>query len=160
MASYIFYEPFSFEIEPSLSKQYKSGCNASRPLARPVRSFEPRLDLHENIEKNLVTATFELPGFSKEDVQLNFQNGKLTVSAETKKSEDRADTGYSSRERLYGKFSRTLQLPQGVQDEHIKASMENGLLIVRFPKTLPENAPKKIVIQASDKEDYDTDFNL
>jgi len=165
MASYIFYEPFSFEIErilndPSLSKKGKAGCNASRPLARLVRSFEPRLDLHENAEKNLVTATFELPGFSKDDVQLNFQNGKLTVSAETKKSEDLAETGYSSRERLYGKFSRTLQLPQGVQDEHIRASMENGLLTVRFPKTLPEHTPKKIVIQTSDKEDYHTDFSL
>lgn len=82
-------------------------------------NIEHRLDLHENIEKNLVTATFELPGFSKEDVQLDFQNGKLTVSAETKKSEDRADTGYSSRERLYGKFSRTIQLPQGVQVCHL-----------------------------------------
>jgi hypothetical protein len=38
--------------------------------------------------------------------------------------------------------------------------MENGLLTVRFPKVLPENAPKKIVIQTPDKEDYDTDFNL
>jgi HSP20 family protein len=76
---------------------------------------EHRLDLHENTEKNLVTATFEFPGFSKDEVQLNFQNGKLTVSAETNKSEDYVDTGYTIRERLHGKFSRTLQLPQGVQ---------------------------------------------
>jgi hypothetical protein len=38
--------------------------------------------------------------------------------------------------------------------------MENGLLTVTFPKTLPEHAAKKIVIQSSDKEDYHTDFNL
>jgi HSP20 family protein len=76
---------------------------------------EPRLDVHENTEKNVVTATFEFPGFSKDDIQLNFQNGKLTVSAETKKSEDCPEAGYSSRERLHGKFSRTLQLPQGVK---------------------------------------------
>ena len=77
-----------------------------------------RLDLHENTEKNLLTATFEFPGFSKDEVELNFQNGKLTVSAETKKSEDRTDNGYTLRERLHGKFSRTLQLPQGVQVRH------------------------------------------
>jgi HSP20 family molecular chaperone IbpA len=46
------------------------------------------------------------------------------------------------------------------QEEQIKATMENGVLTVRFPKALPELAPKKIVIQTSDKEDYDTDFNL
>jgi hypothetical protein len=46
------------------------------------------------------------------------------------------------------------------QDDQIKASLKNGLLTVTFPKTLPELAPKKIVIQpeSSDKEEYHTDF--
>ena len=75
------------------------------------------MDLHEDTKKNVVTASFEFPGFSKDEVDINFQNGKLTVSAETKKSEqhDDADTGYMLKERHYGKFSSTLQLPQGVQ---------------------------------------------
>jgi len=160
MASYIFYEPFYFQIDRLLSdalpsKQSKAGSKAD---VTPVRSFKPRLDLHENTEKNIISATFEFPGFSKDQVELNFQNGKLTVSAETKKSEDRTDTGY--RERLHGKFSRSLQLPQGVQEEQIKATMENGVLTVTFPKTLPELAPKKITIQTSDKEEYHTDFTV
>ena len=73
------------------------------------------MDLHEDTEKNIVTATFDFPGVSKDDIQLDFQNGKLTVSAETKKSENQTGSGYSLRERLHGKFSRTLQLPQAVQ---------------------------------------------
>ena len=131
------------------------------------------MDLHEDTEKNVVTATFEFPGFSKDEVQINFHNGKLTVSAETTKtkSEHNVDTGYTLNEHFHGNFSRTLQLPQGVQvcrsflislnecllttivaqGEQIKATMENGLLTVTFPKTLPELAPKKIDIQASDK---------
>ena len=78
---------------------------------------EYRLDLHEDTEKNIVTASYEFPGFSKDEVQIDFQDGKLTVSAETKKSEQHgdADTGYTIRERHHGKFSSTLQLPQGVQ---------------------------------------------
>jgi len=165
MAPYIFYEPLYFEIErllddPSLTKQdRKAGCNGAR-CAQVVRSFKPRLDVHENIEKNVVTATFELTGFSNDEVQINFQNGKLTVSAETKKSEDHAEAGYTLREHLHGRLSRTLQLPEGVQDEQIKATLKNGLLTVTFPKTLPELPPKKIMIQTSDKEEYDTDFNL
>ena len=71
--------------------------------------------MHEDIEKNVVTATFDFPGFSNDDVQINFQNGKLTVFAETKKSENYAETGYTLRERVNGKLSRTLQLPQGVK---------------------------------------------
>ena len=78
---------------------------------------ECRLDVHEDTEKNVVTATFEFPGFSKDDVQIDFQNGKLTVSAESKKSNPH-DTGYTLNERLHGKFARTLQLPQGVQVCH------------------------------------------
>jgi HSP20 family protein len=73
------------------------------------------LDLHENTEKNLVTATFEFPGFSKEDIQIDVANGKLTVSAETKQSTEKSEGGYAVRERRFGKFSRTLQLPQGIK---------------------------------------------
>ena len=73
------------------------------------------MDLHENNETNSVTATFELPGFKKEDVHIDVHNGKLTVAAESKSSSDHEESGYAVRERRYGKFSRTLQLPPGVK---------------------------------------------
>jgi HSP20 family protein len=73
------------------------------------------MDLHEDKEKNLVTATFEFPGMQKDDVQIDMQNGRLTVAAEKKLSEEREHEGYAVRERSFGKFSRTLQLPEGVK---------------------------------------------
>jgi HSP20 family protein len=73
------------------------------------------MDLHEDTDKNLVTATFEFPGVSKENIQIDLHDGKLTVSAETKQSEEHNESGYAIRERRYGKYSRTLQLPQGVK---------------------------------------------
>jgi len=73
------------------------------------------LDLHEDAEKNLVTASFEFPGVSKEDIQIDVANGKLTVAAETKQSTEHSEGGYAVRERRFGKFSRTLQLPQGIK---------------------------------------------
>ncbi|KAF4613252.1 hypothetical protein D9613_010964 [Agrocybe pediades] len=81
-----------------------------------------------------------------ENIDINVQNGRLTVSAETKQSEEHDENGYAVRERRFGKYSRTLQLPQGVKDEEIKASKENGLLTITFPKSAPELAPKKITI--------------
>ncbi|KAJ3504176.1 hypothetical protein NMY22_g438 [Coprinellus aureogranulatus] len=111
-----------------------------------VRHLKPRMDLHEDNEKNLVTATFELPGLKKEDVNIDVHNGRLTVSAESKVSSEREESGYAVRERRYGKISRTLQLPQGLKEDEIKASMENGVLTVTFPKSAPEQAPKKISI--------------
>ena len=73
------------------------------------------MDLHENSENNSVTATFEFPGLSKEDVQVDVNNGRLSVSAETKKDLEKDEHGYAVKERQYGKFFRTLQLPQGVK---------------------------------------------
>jgi HSP20 family protein len=74
-----------------------------------------RMDLHENKESNTVTATFEFPGFKKEDIQIDMQNGRLTVAAENKISSEHEESGYAVRERRYGKFLRTLQLPLGVK---------------------------------------------
>lgn len=73
------------------------------------------MDLHEDTEKNMVTATFEFPGLSKDDVQVDVNNGRISVSAETKKDIEKTEHGYAIRERQYGKFLRTLQLPQGVK---------------------------------------------
>ncbi|KAJ7270616.1 HSP20-like chaperone [Mycena haematopus] len=110
------------------------------------RAFRPRMDLHEDSKANTVTATFELPGVKKEDVQIDVHDGRLSVSAESKLSEDYEKDGYAIRERRFGKFARTLQLPQGVKETEVKAAMDNGVLTITFPKSTPEQAPKKITI--------------
>ena len=73
------------------------------------------MDLHEDSEKNIVTASFELPGLKKEDVNIDVHDGRLAVSGETKISSNHEENGYAVRERRFGKFSRTLQLPRGVK---------------------------------------------
>lgn len=73
------------------------------------------MDVHEDAEKNTVTATFELPGLKKEDVRIEAQNDVLTISGESKISSERDEDGYAVRERRYGKFSRSIPLPKGVQ---------------------------------------------
>ncbi|KAF4616557.1 hypothetical protein D9613_008557 [Agrocybe pediades] len=112
-------------------------------LSRPLR---PRMDLSEDSTKNLVTATFEVPGLKKDDVQIDVNNNRLTVSGEAQKSSEHDEGGYAVRERRYGRFSRTLQLPQGVKDSDIKASLDNGVLTVNFPKSSEEQAHKRIAI--------------
>jgi len=149
--SSFFYEPlhdlerFADALFPSHGHQAQI-IRATEGEGGGVRPFKPRMDLHEDTEKNVVTATFEFPGVSKENIYIEFQNGRLTVSAETKLSEEHTENGYAVRERRYGKYSRSLQLPQGVKDEDLKASMENGVLTVTFPKSTPELASKRITI--------------
>ncbi|KAF9000396.1 HSP20-like chaperone [Cyathus striatus] len=139
-----FNEAFNARSGHGQIQQRQNGNNGSVDGA--VRPFKPRMDLHEDSEKNLVTASFELPGLKKEDIQIDLTNGQLTIAAESKVSSEHNENGYAVRERRFGKFSRTLQLPKGVKDEEIKASMDNGVLTVTFPKTGAETAPKKITI--------------
>ena len=73
------------------------------------------MDLHEDKEKNLVTATFELPGLSKENVNIDVRDGVLSVSGESTVSSERDEKGYAVRERRFGKFARSLRLPQGIK---------------------------------------------
>ncbi|KAF9018243.1 HSP20-like chaperone, partial [Hymenopellis radicata] len=75
-------------------------------------------------------SSFELPGLKKEDVDIDVHDGRLTITV---------------KERKFGRFARTLRLPQGKLGR-INASLENGVLTVTFPKAAPEAAPRKITI--------------
>jgi HSP20 family protein len=73
------------------------------------------MDLHEDEKNNQVTATFELPGLKKEDVHVDVHDGRLSVSGESRAETEREQNGYAVRERRFGRFARSLQLPQGVK---------------------------------------------
>lgn len=105
------------------------------------------MDVHEDREKNLITATFELPGLKKEDVHIDLHNSALTISGETKIDETKEQDGYAVHERRFGRFSRSIPVPQGLKEEEIKASLEDGVLNVTFPRLAPESAPKKIAVE-------------
>ncbi|KAH9900707.1 HSP20-like chaperone [Cubamyces lactineus] len=144
-----FYDEFDRLFDEAFSR--RTGGNGNTQVARQgsnaPRVFRPTIDLHEDKEKNLVTATFELPGLKKEDVNIDVHNNVLTVSGESKQSEEHTDHGFVVKERRYGKFSRSIPVPQGIKPEEIKANLENGVLTVTFPRTTPEQAPKKIAVQ-------------
>ena len=73
------------------------------------------MDLHSSKDTNEMTATFELPGLKKDDVNIEVHNNRLVVSGESTLSEDAEKEGYAVRERRFGRFSRTLPLPDGTK---------------------------------------------
>lgn len=73
------------------------------------------MDIHENTEGNTVTATFELPGLKKEDVNIDVSNSRLTVSGKSERSSEHNEEGYAVKERSFGSFSRSIQLPKGIK---------------------------------------------
>ncbi|KAI0067674.1 HSP20-like chaperone [Artomyces pyxidatus] len=103
-----------------------------------------RMDVYEVRGTDTVTAAIELPGLKKEDVEVVWHNNILTISGETKEQVARTSANFAVRERRYGRFVRSVPLPQGIQDGQISASMEDGLLTVTFPNCGHPTAPKRI----------------
>lgn len=77
----------------------------------------------------------DLPGFRKEDVNLNLENGYLTISAkrEHKVDNENRKENFVRRERSFGQFSRSFYVGDVEQDE-IEAHLENGILTIKLPK--------------------------
>ncbi|GJE87938.1 Hsp20/alpha crystallin family protein [Phanerochaete sordida] len=159
MASYLFSEPFYTlsDFDRLFEEAFKSRTDGQQNqgngqvqrragAADGSRVLRPRMDVHEDAQNNTVTATFELPGLTKENVNIDVHQNTLTVSGESKVEETKDEHGWAVRERRFGKFSRSIPLPQGIKPEEIKAAMENGVLTVTFPRNAPEQAPKKITI--------------
>ncbi|KIL69081.1 hypothetical protein M378DRAFT_764549 [Amanita muscaria Koide BX008] len=109
-------------------------------------TLRPRMDLHEQSDKNTVTAIFELPGLTKDNVNIHVSDGRLEISGESKYSDEYEDGNFTVRERQVGKIYRSIPLPQGVTDKDVKANFDNGVLSVTFPKTTEETAPKRITV--------------
>ena len=89
----------------------------------------------------------ELPGFRKEDIDLDVKDGVLTISAQHQESSGQNSGNYVCKERRCGSFSRSFNL-EGIQEENITASYNNGVLELSLPKKqeiLPQS--RKIAIQ-------------
>jgi HSP20 family protein len=110
---------------------------------RTTQSWVPMLDAWET-DDALVYA-FDLPGVAPDGITVEAEDGALTVTAERSRSEEVSGEHFHRLERRHGTFSRTVGLPQGVSEDAIKASYNDGVLEIRVPK--PEQAkPKKIEI--------------
>jgi HSP20 family protein len=109
-------------------------------------AFSPRVDVREKEDGYEITA--ELPGVSKDDVNITLNNGILSIQAESRQEDTQEENGRVIRqERRYGKFVRSFDLGNQVQDSDIKANFENGVLKLNVPKTDPQSAAKRIEIQ-------------
>jgi HSP20 family protein len=109
-------------------------------------SFTPAVDIKENDSE--VRLELELAGLKPSEVEIMAENGVLTVRGEKRSERKEGDESrYQVVERSYGTFMRTFQLPQGVDEDQIKADFEHGVLTIHIPKAaLPQ--PKRIQIEA------------
>jgi HSP20 family protein len=117
-------------------------------LFRPGESvgWTPACDIYEDEEG--VTLRFDLAGVDPKDVDVQFENGVLTLRGERKlEKEDKRDN-YHRVELSYGTFTRSFSLPGTMDAEKIRAEAKNGILAVSVPKRA-EAKPRSIQVKVS-----------
>lgn len=102
----------------------------------------PVVDIEETDGAFIVHA--ELPGVAKDDVQVNIENGVLTIKGEKKTRSE--DTKRHRVECVYGSFLRSFTLPQDVDVEQVEAAYKNGILDLTIPKQ-EQAKPKQIEVK-------------
>ncbi|MFC2069047.1 Hsp20/alpha crystallin family protein [Chloroflexota bacterium] len=140
-----FYSPWSALGE--MDRLTSNIWDSSKPLYtldNSDTSLVPHADIYE--ENDQLVMKTELPGISKEDVNITLQGDRLTIKAE-KKEAVVEDAACYTRERKYGQYFRSVTLPFPVKEDTISATFENGVLELRLSKA-EESKAKKIEIKA------------
>ncbi|HUO87193.1 MAG TPA: Hsp20/alpha crystallin family protein [Thermoanaerobaculia bacterium] len=107
------------------------------------RPWRPAVDIRENNESYVLSA--ELPGLTKDDVEITIENNVLKLSGERRFEKEVKEEELHRVERAYGSFSRAFSLPTRVDAERVEASFADGILTVTVPKAA-EARPRKIDI--------------
>ena len=114
---------------------------------RGFSGFTPHVDACET--PNGYEIEVALPGVKKEDISIDFQEGRLTISGERKFERKEENKRYQMLETQYGSFARTFQLPDNVKPENIKADFVDGILQVAIPKDEKKTMKHQIKISSS-----------
>lgn len=114
---------------------------SASPLAWPGEyegfDFAPSCNVKENAKEYIVQ--FDIPGVKKDEIKIELDNNRLSVSGERKESKEEKDSKSYFSESYYGSFMRSFALPTAVDQSKVDASFENGVLTVKVPKTQASN---------------------
>ena len=120
--------------------------NLFSSTSRTTTNTFPLLNAYENEEEFVVSA--ELPGLTKDDVNITFSEGVLTLTGNKKLTSKMREMTEIRKERSEGEFEKTLQIPVKIKQDVISAAFTDGVLTVTLPKA-DEAKPKTITIEAN-----------
>jgi HSP20 family protein len=107
------------------------------------RGWVPPVDIQETEDSYRLIA--ELPGLTRDDINITLENNVLRLSGERKFEKDVKKESYHRIERTYGTFSRSFALPHQVNGEKVEAGFQDGVLTIKVPKA-EQARPRKIAI--------------
>ena len=108
--------------------------------------YRPNVDIIEKTDALLLLA--DMPGTEAENVEINFEQGVLSVYARVNPRQEDDDTSHVIREYGVGDYARSFRIGEGIDSDKIEAEFSNGVLTLHLPKTA-EVMPKKISVKAT-----------
>jgi HSP20 family protein len=97
--------------------------------------WSPQIEIFER--NNQLTICADLPGLKKEDIAVEFSGHVLTIKGERRQEQEKTEKGYRQSERSYGRFYRSIPLPERIEPENAKATFQDGVLTITMP--LPQH---------------------
>ncbi len=113
-------------------------------LGESVAEWLPAVDVIDEKDKLRIKA--DLPGVDKNNVEVNIEDGVLTIKGERKQEKEEKDKNYYRRECFYGVFERSISLPAEVDIEKAEANYKDGVLEIILPKK-EEAKPKQLKLK-------------
>lgn len=134
-------------MQSAMDRIFEDAWRGNWPTNTYWTGFDtPALDINETDAAYEVSVP--LPGVNPDDINVKMQNGVLTISGELPQPKVEENRKVVVQERYYGKFSRSVSLPQSVDSNKVEATYDNGVLSLTLPK-LPEAQPKQIAIKVN-----------
>jgi HSP20 family protein len=117
----------------------------SRRTEAPFRTM-PAVDVAKTDKAYEIKA--ELPGLDEKNIEVKVANGVLSIRGEKQEKKEEKEKDYYRRERSFGSFERSFQLPDNIEDDKIEANFKNGVLSVILPKSAEaQQQAKKIEVK-------------
>ncbi|WP_324674297.1 Hsp20/alpha crystallin family protein [Hymenobacter sp. GOD-10R] len=147
MAIQKYQDSFSDMMPGSFSSMLDRFFSDSLASRGRVASFSPQVDAYETEKGYEIEAA--LPGLKREDIKVDFHQGRLTIAGERQFRNEQNQRRYHVVESSYGSFSRSFQLPDTVDPSKIEASFEDGVLHVTVPKDEKKTMRHQIQVRGS-----------
>lgn len=130
-----------------MREHWMTGYDPTAEKRTHANAWVPVMDIYANADGDLVIRC-ELAGIGREDLDISLSNSVLTVSGERK---DRPENvTYYAHERHYGNFRRSMTLPEGIREDAVNATFENGMLEILVKGGAAPEQPSRIEIGTSE----------
>lgn len=106
--------------------------------------WQPPVDIYEDETSVVIKA--EIPDVEQKDIDIKIENNTLTIRGERKHTSEVKKENYHRVERYFGQFQRSFSLPQSIDQEHVQAACDKGILTISLPKK-EETKPKQISVK-------------